>query len=334
MLENQASVNMQNNYGATPLHILAQHPMPELIKLMIENGADRNATDKDHETPLTLAIKARNTDNVERLITEENINMPNNHRDAALHIACKNGFSEIVELLIMHNADIFQKNEDGNTPIHIATIYKQKECVEILVENGADFLELNDKFKSAFALSTGEITAFMKREIERTHKQKQALKLRHADHVSIAKSKNQKASSRMSFRSNQSQQLNSQTQSKVSSRVSSRVPSRAPSRLSSKQQENIDSQISVISKSARSKASTTRSKTKRESQLTIDEEEYLDVYVNSIYSVIDNAQKSIDEQIDEVQKELDILRSDLKAHNMLKDNDGDVNIEEEEQVEN
>ena len=322
MLDHQAKVDVQNNYGATPLHILAQHIMPDLITLMLDNGADRNALDKDLETPLTLAVKARNVENVDRLITEENINKPNIHLDTALHIACKNGFSEIVDLLILHNADIHVKNEDGNAPIHIATIYKHKECVEILIDNGADFLELNGRHKSAFALSTGEITTYLKKLLERSHKMNQNLKLRHADYVSIAKSKNQKASSRMSFRSNTSQNLNSRTQSKLSSRTTSKLSNRNQ-QTSNQKQEKPDDQMSVRStKSSKTTASTTRKNTQKEARKTDENILYLDNIADSIRYIIDRAQDNFDQQMNEVKQEIDILISDLKKHEFVDQNYG------------
>lgn len=326
LLDNGADLNMPNNFGATPLHILAQHPMFDLMNLFIQKGADLNKRDRDKETPLILAVRARIVENVERLINAENINMSNINHDTAVHIACQNGFSEILNILISHDANIHLKNKDGNMPIHIATIYKQRECVEILIEAGANILELNDRYKSAFAMSTGEITTLMKKEIEKFHKQNKNLDLRHADQVTIALSKNTRASSRTSFRQSSRQSQNSQTQSRISSRASSRASSRLSStkQQTSRQQENIndqkldkdEDQRSVVSKTSRYADSKTKRKTQQPTEI-----EYLEDYMQTIDTIIEDAQSRFDIQIKDVKQELADLIEDLEKYDIVPSND-------------
>lgn len=50
----------------------------------------------------------------------------------------KNGFFELVELLIDHGADMEAKNEDGDTPLMLATRSNYLEVVDTLCKRGCD----------------------------------------------------------------------------------------------------------------------------------------------------------------------------------------------------
>ena len=54
-LELGIDVNAANDWGATALHAATYHAAGELIRFLVENGADLNATDWEEQTPLRLA---------------------------------------------------------------------------------------------------------------------------------------------------------------------------------------------------------------------------------------------------------------------------------------
>ena len=105
----------------TPLHHLADYggkDVSEIFTMLIERGADIDATDKDGNTPL--------------------------HRAAlAVEYGTYNPFSaEVAAMLIQHGADIHAKNKSGETPLHIVAKdwkYAGSERVAaMLIERGAD----------------------------------------------------------------------------------------------------------------------------------------------------------------------------------------------------
>ncbi|KAI8520640.1 Unconventional myosin-XVI, partial [Branchiostoma belcheri] len=63
----------------------------------------------------------------------------------ALHLACWNGQTGVVELLIQHGADLKARNKGGQTALHWACRHEQTGVVELLIQHGAD-LEARDKF--------------------------------------------------------------------------------------------------------------------------------------------------------------------------------------------
>ena len=54
-LELGIDINAAGEWGATALHAAAYHAADELIRFLVENGADLNATDWEEQTPLRLA---------------------------------------------------------------------------------------------------------------------------------------------------------------------------------------------------------------------------------------------------------------------------------------
>jgi ankyrin repeat protein len=73
------------------------------------------------EIHLFLACRDGYLDIVKLLILKgANIDQVNNHINAPIHIAHRNGNLEIVKLLILKGANIHIKDKDGYTPISIA----------------------------------------------------------------------------------------------------------------------------------------------------------------------------------------------------------------------
>ena len=65
LIENGASVDQTDKDGKTPLMVASENGYADIVKLLIENGAFVNQRDADGETPLILA---RNADVVQVLL--------------------------------------------------------------------------------------------------------------------------------------------------------------------------------------------------------------------------------------------------------------------------
>lgn len=106
MIENGADMNhITDALGNTPLHIAVERARGAIIKLLIEAGAFINATNKDLDTPLHLIGKFENSDDDE--IDDDD-------------------FYYTAELLIKSGADLTAKNADGKTPLGLVKNEKRK----------------------------------------------------------------------------------------------------------------------------------------------------------------------------------------------------------------
>jgi len=98
-----------NACGRRPLHraVEAQSNSADMVKILLERGADVDATDAEHMTPL--------------------------------HLAAHRGHFGLAKLLIGAGADVSAVSRTyGETPLHLAVTGANIEVVRLLVENGAD----------------------------------------------------------------------------------------------------------------------------------------------------------------------------------------------------
>jgi ankyrin repeat protein len=122
-----ADVNAINNDGNTPLHYAENLP---IAICLVKGGADVNAYNQSHATPLHLL---QNPQVIEYLITNKaNIDAREvNGRTPLFYI--KNEVK--VPCLVAHGADINARDHHGNTPIYYA---EDKGILECLIAHGAD----------------------------------------------------------------------------------------------------------------------------------------------------------------------------------------------------
>ena len=98
-------VNGEDNLGMTPLHWAAYTGHGDVLKVLLEHGADPDAKDRDELTPL--------------------------------HCAARKGFIDIAKLLIEHKANVNASDVADHTPLSLAIAYKKREMEDLLREHGA-----------------------------------------------------------------------------------------------------------------------------------------------------------------------------------------------------
>ena len=149
LLEKGADINIQEDkQGDTPLHVAIKHNRLKAIKILIENGSDINAKNKNIKTPLHLASELNHIEVIKLLIQNgADINSKSKYDFKPLHIASQNGYIEAIKLLIQNGADINSKNVEGITPLHLASKLNHIEAIKLLIQNGAD---INSKNKDDF----------------------------------------------------------------------------------------------------------------------------------------------------------------------------------------
>ena len=136
-------IDITDEDGWTPLHCLCRGwpPVdPELVRAMVQDGADVNARNKNGETPLHLVT---NRALAQALIDAgADITARERFSYTPLHIACMDDKEEIIECLIHAKADVNALGDDEVTPLHLA---QSAAAVKLLVQNGAN-LNAQDKY--------------------------------------------------------------------------------------------------------------------------------------------------------------------------------------------
>jgi ankyrin repeat protein len=153
----QANPSLVNtNYdarGDTPLHTAACEGMPELVAVLLSNGADVHARQLyTKDTPLHIAahygheiivsdLLTAGADVNATIINEDTIfyNQFGFEGETPLHKAVAWGYESVVNILLAKGADVNIANKLGRTPLHLAVTNCEDELqiVTILLRNGA-----------------------------------------------------------------------------------------------------------------------------------------------------------------------------------------------------
>jgi ankyrin repeat protein len=156
LLEHGADPNLEGAGGKTPLHMLSGHRMSDyhradyilVAQLLLERGVDVNARDKDHQTPLLLAVRYDRSDLVRFLLEHgADPNLDDGGGKTPLHILsgyrvfnyhCADYILVVAQLLLERGADVNARDKDHETPLLLAVRYESSDLVRLLLEHGAN----------------------------------------------------------------------------------------------------------------------------------------------------------------------------------------------------
>ena len=129
-LDNGVNVNAKSEPGLTSLHCAVNEDFKgshrELVKLLIDKGADVNARDDILDTPLHGASNKETAEILTKAGAD--VNAKNINGKAIVYSSARNAtnvsvtwkmYLGLVELLIAKGADVDVKNESGETPLHV-----------------------------------------------------------------------------------------------------------------------------------------------------------------------------------------------------------------------
>ncbi|EAY12469.1 ankyrin repeat protein, putative [Trichomonas vaginalis G3] len=140
LIDNGADPNKKDNDGESPLHICAANDKQDKAKFFIENGAEIDLTNNDGYTPLHIAT-IRKSNKTAKILIENgaDINKYTTYeKKAPLHLASMCGAKEIAQCLISHGAVVNDKDDDSFTPLHLSERNNNLEVSLLLLQNGAD----------------------------------------------------------------------------------------------------------------------------------------------------------------------------------------------------
>ena len=173
-----ANVNVVNQFGQSPLHLLcasklttspksnnnnhnqqdllaqSQADKNAIIDALKEAGAKIDARDYLKRTPSHMAVLSGNGSCLKRLILHcADINAADYEGITPLHIACANNYRQSVMFLIYDDVDPNVQDINGMTALHHAAALNQYEMVKLLLTHGV-YPTIRDKCgRSAFDLA-------------------------------------------------------------------------------------------------------------------------------------------------------------------------------------
>lgn len=146
-----ADSSRMNDEGRTPLHLvvsqcgkncsqtdlLSHHNM---VKFLIKVGAQVDCYDINNVTPLHLAAELGDTTLVETLVLEGGafVNVVDDVGETPLFYALRGQHPEVIKKLISLKANLFSKNNEGETPLEFCLSIRDDRMYELLSQyNGS-----------------------------------------------------------------------------------------------------------------------------------------------------------------------------------------------------
>jgi ankyrin repeat protein len=141
-LKYKPNLNRQSpDLGYTTLHFACEYGNLDIIKCLLEHGADTKIKSKDLLTPLLVALVNSNKEIALELIEADpsvinDCMHENSSKLSPMIVAVKENFDEVIRALIKHGAHLYN-DECDTTPLHIAVAKGLDSIVTTLIEVGA-----------------------------------------------------------------------------------------------------------------------------------------------------------------------------------------------------
>ena len=153
LLDHGANIHAENVHGQTPLHIMSQRAIhtrdeSDLVQLLLSQGAEVNARDKNQATALLLACIHCKPKTAEGLLENgADIRAVNIHGQNALHLVSHTDLYqgpsqdqfklELATILLERGVDINGRDKDESTPLHLASRRGEEVITKVLLNHRA-----------------------------------------------------------------------------------------------------------------------------------------------------------------------------------------------------
>ncbi len=148
-IEAGARIDARCRHG-TVLHHAVQENSMELVRELVNRGADLEATDGDGETALQVAChqSAAEGEGIALFLLARGARarVGKDLWDTPLYRSVTKGRARVVRALLEHGADVHARDECGWTSLHQACLnFRGLDVIEALVEAGADVRAMTDE---------------------------------------------------------------------------------------------------------------------------------------------------------------------------------------------
>jgi ankyrin repeat protein len=151
-------VNERDSDGYTALNIACGCSNEDMVRVLLEQGADPNISNNLNSAPLYDCVCGTININIVRLLLDHKANVNAQHRDnnTALHIAIIDTKLSNIEILLQYGANPNIINRVGRVPLYYAVTTNDLAKVRLLLRYGADYhllpknIDLSDEIRTLF----------------------------------------------------------------------------------------------------------------------------------------------------------------------------------------
>jgi hypothetical protein len=155
LLATGAEVNvLDKEYNMTPLAQAASQGNLELIRILLNAGADVNGRNREGLTPLMQASTQADVEVVQSLLDAgAKIDLRDDDGQSALHHAADEADAEVLKALLDAGASVDARDEAGRTALMVAAENGDEDNVLVLLKAGASVNLRNEDGKTALGLA-------------------------------------------------------------------------------------------------------------------------------------------------------------------------------------
>jgi ankyrin repeat protein len=135
LLERGADLSARDKYEASAILYAANNGRDEVVNLLLGNGADVRSCDEHGHTVLMEAAAGRSANALKRVLQAmgcQGLDEVNYRHRTALWEACSDGYEEGVQMLLLWGADHTIADNIGKTPGDIAAEEMHENCVKVI----------------------------------------------------------------------------------------------------------------------------------------------------------------------------------------------------------
>lgn len=163
-------LDIYNKLRQTPLHLAVITHQIQMVRQLIEGGADVNLMDRHGQTPLHLACQdddvncvhtIRDVANTKR-VSQIKLELKNSQGLSVIHVATLKGSKNLVATILDMGANVDEQDSNsGRTPLHHAVEAGKQIIAEFLISRGADVNKKTFAGNTALHTASGRDMEYM-----------------------------------------------------------------------------------------------------------------------------------------------------------------------------
>jgi ankyrin repeat protein len=119
------NINHRDDFLFSPVHAAASQGADEVLKMLIDAGADLTLANNEIGTPLHCAVQRKSRATIELLLAAGvDVKARNRRGRTPLHLAMDIGRSDLVSLLFQAGADPFVEDKQGYSPFSMSLVWE------------------------------------------------------------------------------------------------------------------------------------------------------------------------------------------------------------------
>ena len=158
LIDAGADIETRDKHSRTPLMYACKNGSQPIVKMLVAAGAEVRATTSKGATSLILAAYHGHTETVRYLVGLPQVDLSHKDKDGftSLLAAVEKAGADVVEVLIDAGADIEAKRSDRRSPLLVASRCGNLRVVEVLLKAGADVCVTDNKGETCLTLAAAK----------------------------------------------------------------------------------------------------------------------------------------------------------------------------------